>query len=275
MISLVVPTLGNRREELKRLFNSLMLQEYKDFEVIVVSQDNHNLVEQLLKNVNFKYKHVKIERKGLSHARNVGMRYVEGDIVSFSDDDCWYPPNSLQRVYDVFSENEGDIICFQIYDPIQKVYYKNYSKREENPVSFRGLLNKSSIEIFVNLNKVKKEHIRFDENFGLGTKFPSGEENIFLTDLYKKRYVVRYIPEIIVFHKKKSETEIKFSKQYFVGKGPMFKRIFNSFMAIILIIVFFIRKYPKLEEPVTSLLIAFREIIRYKKSIYLEMNHNE
>ena len=41
MITLILPTLGEREFEINRLFNSLENQIYKDFEVIVVSQANH------------------------------------------------------------------------------------------------------------------------------------------------------------------------------------------------------------------------------------------
>ena len=41
--------------------------------------------------------------RGLSRARNAGLRMIAGDIVSFPDDDCWYPPDLLQRVADASS----------------------------------------------------------------------------------------------------------------------------------------------------------------------------
>ena len=59
MISLIVATLGERKEELRRLLDSLNAQNYQDFEIIIVSQDNHEVVEKLIMEYKFNYKHIK------------------------------------------------------------------------------------------------------------------------------------------------------------------------------------------------------------------------
>ena len=82
MISLLVPTLGKREQELRRLFDSLERQTYKDFEVVIVSQGNHDFVESCVASYDFKHKHIKSDTLGLSVARNVGLKYIEGDIFT-------------------------------------------------------------------------------------------------------------------------------------------------------------------------------------------------
>lgn len=39
-ISVLVPTLGTREKEIRRLLETLEKQSYKDFEIIFVTQDN-------------------------------------------------------------------------------------------------------------------------------------------------------------------------------------------------------------------------------------------
>ena len=43
-LSILLPTLGSRIEELKRIFDSLENQTNKLFELIIVSQSNHNII---------------------------------------------------------------------------------------------------------------------------------------------------------------------------------------------------------------------------------------
>ena len=47
-ISVLVPTLGTREKEINQLLETLEKQSYKDFEVIFVTQDNHEKVKNIL-----------------------------------------------------------------------------------------------------------------------------------------------------------------------------------------------------------------------------------
>ena len=47
-ISVLVPTLGTREMEIRRLLETLEKQSYKDFEIIFVTQDNHEIVKDIL-----------------------------------------------------------------------------------------------------------------------------------------------------------------------------------------------------------------------------------
>jgi glycosyltransferase involved in cell wall biosynthesis len=264
-ISIIVPTLGERVYELNRLVESLNNQIYKNFEVIFVTQQNHNNVIEILNNAKFYYKHIKVNKKGLSYARNQGIKYVTGDIVTLSDDDCWYPKEAFRIVEQSFRENNSDIICFQIYDPESKEFFKKYPVKNIVKLDFKYLFKISSIEIFINLEKANKKDIMFDERFGLGAKYPSGEENILLFDLMKKNYCISYIPKIIVFHKKSKLTKRKsISPSIFISKGPLFRRITNLPMSILMFITFFIKKFKLLERPFYSFWKGIQETLLFK-----------
>ena len=45
--SILLPTLGIRKQEVDRLFKSLNGQTYKDFEIVIVSQVNHDNINKL------------------------------------------------------------------------------------------------------------------------------------------------------------------------------------------------------------------------------------
>lgn len=68
LISLIICTLGERMFEFSRLIDSLKEQLFKNFEIIVVSQINHSDIATILENSELRYKHVRIEKKGLSLA---------------------------------------------------------------------------------------------------------------------------------------------------------------------------------------------------------------
>ena len=47
-ISVLVPTLGTREKEIRRLLETLEKQSYKDFEIIFVTQDNHEILKDII-----------------------------------------------------------------------------------------------------------------------------------------------------------------------------------------------------------------------------------
>ena len=181
--SLIVCTLGERIAELERLILSLNNQTYKNFEVIFLSQRNHTIVEKIIVNSLFSYKHIKLEKTGLSYSRNEGFKYVSGNYITISDDDCWYMPNSLEIVNNEINKRNKkfQVLSFKIFDPINHIPFKSNYLLKEKEFKRLDILRCSSIEIFFHKDIINKIH--FDERFGVGSIYPSGEENIFLTDI--------------------------------------------------------------------------------------------
>lgn len=239
--SLLLPTLGEKPKELRRLFDSLEMQEYKIFEIIIVSQSNFDLIDEIINEYNFQYKHIKIEKKGISIARNEGLKHISGDILHLTDDDCWFHKDSLKNVYNNIIEKNPDIITFKSYDPILNKYPKQFHEKEIMGLSKRFLLKQVSYDIYTNLNKVKVEDLKFDERFGVGQVYNSGEENIYLMDLYNKGYKnICYIPEIIAYHPIKNNLYLE--GMSFVAKAPLFKRLFGNIKGFPIFLLFAIKK---------------------------------
>lgn len=265
MISIIIPTLGQRERELFRLLDSLKQQTYKDFEIIMVSQDNHDAVESMLNHYTFTYKHLKLDQKGLSMARNKGLPHVTGNYVTFSDDDCWYPTDGLQNVMNAFQENpENDVMCFKIHDPILKMDYKNYSDKPKKEISSIDFLRKSSIEIFAKKTCFINQKITFDERFGLGSDYKSGEENIILHDLKTAGYKIAYEPTVVVYHKKREQEIV--NNLDITKKGPLFIRIYGKPLGILLFHLFYMKKWNTIQDPINSYKKSLNEIKEYNQA---------
>lgn len=264
LISAIVPTLGTRKLEIKRLFDSLDNQTYKDFEVIIVSQDNHSIVDDYLREVNFTYNHIKINKKGLSIARNEALKYVNGDIITFSDDDCWYIEDSFEFVNKYFNENKSDICSFQHYDPHMLAYPKDYPICPNKNISKRKILSQASIDIFVNTRNVVDYKIGFDERFGVGSKYSSGEENIYLMDLYNRGYKIEYYPKVISYHPNKiNKHNMKLDVKMVIDKAPLFKRLFGRYLGIIIYFIFIFRKCRNIDYKHRCIFYGLQEYFRF------------
>ena len=96
--SLIVPTLG-RVDPLERLLASVNAQSHRDFDVAVVDQNPDDRLAPLLERYagQFTLRRFTSDR-GARGPRNAGLLHSTGDVVAFPDDDCWYPPDLLERV---------------------------------------------------------------------------------------------------------------------------------------------------------------------------------
>ncbi len=94
--SVVIPVY-NRTHFLKNALESVFLQSYKSFEVIVVDDGSEVDLFSAIRPYLPKIKYIKIpENKGVSFARNVGIEASEYDFVAFLDSDDIWLPNKLE-----------------------------------------------------------------------------------------------------------------------------------------------------------------------------------
>ena len=266
--SMLLATLGTREEELIRLFDSLKNQTYKNFELIAVTQGNHEKISSILSNYEFEYKHIPMEGRGISRARNKGIPYVTGDVITFTDDDCWYESNALETVKEHFEKYDADVLTFKHMDPHKGEYTKDYPENEVINFSKMDTLNQISFDIYVNTNRVTSFKDGFDERFGVGSTYNSGEENIYLMDLYNKGYKkMCFFPIIIAYHPKKECNYL--DEVSVIGKGPLFKRLFGEAMGLPMLLAFGLKKKKLIEkfEPGKFWIIykkAIKECIGFK-----------
>lgn len=231
-ISVLVPTLGTREKEINQLLETLENQSYKDFEVIFVTQDNHEKVKNIICQYrNLDIKQIQMNIKGLSRARNKGLKEALGEIVILSDDDCWYPINAFEVIVNTFIERRSaKIVLSQIYDPEQNIFYKNYNSTEGYIKHKLQLMSKSSIEVAFKKDLLMYKN--FDERLGLGSEFICGEEVDFLLNNYEKEAIF-YKPEITVYHKKKENGS---SNKQIIAKGAIYGKNFNIFVCLLVLL---------------------------------------
>ena len=110
-ISVIIPTL-HRVKDLKTLLESITFQTKNPFEVIIVDQSEDDKTKKLLqifeKKIPIKYIHS--SRKSLSHCRNLGIKYMAGEVAAFLDDDTKLLPDYLAQIetfYDEFPDAIG------------------------------------------------------------------------------------------------------------------------------------------------------------------------
>jgi 2-beta-glucuronyltransferase len=229
-VSLIVCTLG-RLEDLNHLFASLLAQTFRDFEVILVDQNPDSFLKLLIEKLHGKFTltHVKSE-KGLSRARNVGLRHVRGQLVCFPDDDCSYPPNVMESVVDFFANNSTtDLLLGRTVDREGRDSLSAFRKNS-------GLISKWNIWSSGNSNTLFVRHAAlsriggFDEQLGVGaaTPFQSGEETDFVLRALELGMRAEFAPDLRIYHEQVDDVignrELKRAWDYSLGFGRVLSK---------------------------------------------------
>jgi GT2 family glycosyltransferase len=195
---LVVATVG-RTEELARLLDSVAAQDYEPMRVVVVDQNDDDRVDAVVEG----REHVVHLRspRGLSRARNVGLREVSADLVAFPDDDCVYPLRLANRVAERFA---GDPALAGLTGKTQDGDGASSPSWEAAAavLTADNLWNRANAAtIFLRRDLVERLG-DFDERLGLGSGEPwsSGEETDYLIRAVLAGVRIEYDPDLVVQH---------------------------------------------------------------------------
>lgn len=236
-ISVLVPTLGERLEEIERLLKSLLNQTYKDFEIIFITQDNHEKIKKIIaKYSQLDIIHIITNKKGLSRARNEGLKKATGDIIVLSDDDCWYKSDAFKIIINTFMIKNSKFVLTQIYDPYLNEMYKDYNNKEGFINQKIQLMSKSSIEIAYRKDCIKYKN--FDNRLGLGSEFICGEEVDFLVNNFERKSIY-YKPIVTVYHQKKKSRS---TDKQIIAKGALYGKNFNIMICLAVLVRDLIKK---------------------------------
>lgn len=121
-ISICIPAY-NRTDFLKRLLDSIVIQNYSDFEVVVTDDSDTNDVEVLVDGYKEKFKlvyHKNSIALGTPENWNEAIRQAKGKWIKLMHDDDWFvDENSLKQFADAAINNEGAFI-FAAYNNFYK-----------------------------------------------------------------------------------------------------------------------------------------------------------
>lgn len=208
-VSLVVVT-RNRPELLRRLIESLQHQSFKNMEVVIVDQSDFKQHEKVCELVqafarDLSIRLIEDSGRGLSHGRNLGLRMVQGEIIGFPDDDCWYGDELVQQVVAWFQANRDyDFLAAPFTEP--GVLNAMFPAVERDIAYWRGgVVGVCSVGLFFRQQIVRGRSLFFAENLGAGRELMCSEETDFVFRCVRGGSRGRFVPSITVLHPIKAD----------------------------------------------------------------------
>ncbi|KQS36427.1 hypothetical protein ASG14_11900 [Pedobacter sp. Leaf194] len=108
MVSIIIPTY-NAEKTIKGTLDSVYAQTYKNFEVIVVNDGSTDHTSAVLENFTNSITILSTENKGVSHARNLGLKYSKGDYIQYLDADDLLMPEKIEMQLQALKAENADV----------------------------------------------------------------------------------------------------------------------------------------------------------------------
>ena len=121
LISIIIPVY-NIEKYLKECLNSILCQTYKNFEIILVDDCSSDSSFNICKEYESRDKRIKVIQNevnsgGCGIPRNIGLKHVKGDYITFIDGDDLIPNNYLEVL---LKNSNGKDIAYAEYSLLGK-----------------------------------------------------------------------------------------------------------------------------------------------------------
>lgn len=193
-ISVVIPVY-NGKKYIEKAIRSVALQTVPPYEIIVVddgsTDDSALIVGELSKK--YPIKLFQKENAGQSSARNYGVRFSNGDLIAFLDqDDIWYP-NHLEELVKPFLENSYPEIGW-VYSTVDEIgeneeLYTIDVLSTGNSIHPKKTIGQClSVDMFVIPSATLVLKKAFDEVGGFDERLSGYEDDDLFVNIFRKGY---------------------------------------------------------------------------------------
>lgn len=113
-VSVIVPVY-NAEKYIEKCINSLLNQTYQNLQIILVndgSRDGSGLICDQIASQDPRVYVIHQENKGVSAARNSGLRIAEGEYITFVDADDTLQADAIMSAQEILSESNSDVVVY-------------------------------------------------------------------------------------------------------------------------------------------------------------------
>jgi glycosyltransferase involved in cell wall biosynthesis len=159
-VSVIIPTY-NRGWVLREAVDSVLAQDFKDFELIVVDDGSTDNTREILESYDHDLIVLRQSNRGVSAARNRGIAAGRGRLVAFLDSDDLWLPRKLSSQVDFFNSNPAALV-----NQTEEIWIRNGVR--VNPKTrhhkFSGMIFEKSLALcLVSPSAVMMKRSLFDE----------------------------------------------------------------------------------------------------------------
>ncbi len=216
---------------------SILKNREPAYEVLVVDQSDDTSTEEVVaqqaKASSVRVRYIHDDRRGLSHANNLGIAMAEGEFLLFTHDDVFVAPDWVQayegnlKTLGVDSRavitgrvepgepESGGVLAPSINTDVTG---REYQGRHREGLLFPNnmLVHRSVFDVVG----------YFDPDLGPGTPMPAAEDNDFCYRVLINGYSIFYAPDAVALHRswRTPEQMLALEYEYALGQGGFYAK---------------------------------------------------
>jgi teichuronic acid biosynthesis glycosyltransferase TuaG len=249
LISVIMPY-RQKREYVHKAIRSVLEQTYKNFELIIIFDDEKKNDLNFIKLITKNKKKIKIiinkKNIGAGAARNKGIKIARGKYIAFIDSDDFWKPNKLKKQLEFIEKNK------------YKFIFSSYLIKDENKLKIRSAKKKLNYNDLLKSCDIGLSTVMLEKSIVPKNLFPklnTKEDYVAWLKICKKEIAAYGQENIFVIW---NNTKNSLSK-------PLMRKLVDAFK------VYY--SYEKLSL-ITSLIFVFRLSLNYLiKNIKYEYNN--
>lgn len=143
-VSVIIPVY-NRKEKIKRAIDSVLKQSIKADEIIVIDDGSNDGTQKVLKGYKNHIKIITQTNKGVSAARNRGIKSAKNSWIALLDSDDWWFEDKLKEQIEFHKQNPNILIS-----QTDEVWIKNsqeIKKAKRFRKKLQGFIFKESLKL--------------------------------------------------------------------------------------------------------------------------------
>lgn len=165
--------------------------------------------------------------RGVGLNRNIALQAADAQIVLFADDDVIYNDDMPEAVIAAFQDNpDADVLVFGI-DITHNGKVTEQRHLQNKQLHVWNAMRFGTVRVAARRKALLSANIAFDQNFGGGCPFSSGEDSLFLKacfDAGLKIYANEYV--LGTCAKDVSSWFVGYNEKYFYDKGVLMRHLF-------------------------------------------------
>lgn len=141
----VIVCVYNRQEYISQCLSSILKQELKTFELIVVDDGSFDATVSIIHSFNDPRIRLVLNatNRGMCYSRNQGIAHANGEMIVFTDSDCTCNPGWLDALIEPFDIDKNIMITGgRIIDPTARTYWQKVNMGINHIASASGYVDK-------------------------------------------------------------------------------------------------------------------------------------
>ncbi len=231
-VSIIIPVY-NTEQYLKQCLDSIINQTFQDIEIIVVNDGSTDNSSNIIKEYQQKDKRIVSiifsEHKGVSDAKNEGIKIAKGKYITFVDSDDWVTKDYIKILYDNIIKYDCDIVATNMFFFAKNKYIKNKLPSFCYKENFSKDINKKkalTLNLVWNMvAKIYKKDFIIKNNIFCSGKIM--DDNYFVYNAIISADNIKFIDETTYFYRTFRENSLTLSKNRFSYLPELMNKIKN------------------------------------------------